>query len=415
VPLAAAASLNPVNSAVLATALVPIGLGFGVGVGTATSLVAVLYVTSAFAQPVMGRLADRVGPRRVLLAGLVLLVGAGALGTLATNFGLLIVTRVLIGLGTSTGYPSAMTIVRRWSDDHPRGRTGNALGALAVAGQVTAAASLPLGGALVALAGWRAVFAVNIPLALVVGAAILAWVPGDPPRPRPRPPRRSAVRRRPGTALADQRPLMGIYVRVALSFVAIYCVLYGATAWLEQGRGLTEATTGLVMLPGAVVAVVVAIPLARRGLVRASLLITVAATVVGVAGLGLLHSTTALPTVVVVLSVFGVTEGVAMVGNQAMLHRLAAPQSIGTAAGLLRTAMYLGAIAASIIVAVPFHHGADDAGLHTMVAALAVVCVALVGVTLPAVLRRPVQAAQYRPDIAPAPREKDGAAKLRDR
>jgi MFS family permease len=116
-----------------------------------------------------------------------------------------------------------------------------------------------------------------------------------------------------------------------------------------------------------------------------------------------------------VLSVFGVTEGVAMVGNQAMLHRLAAPQSIGTAAGLLRTAMYLGAIAASIIVAVPFHHGADDAGLHTMVAALAVVCVALVGVTLPAVLRRPVQAAQYRPDIAPAPREKDGAAKLRDR
>lgn len=176
-PLAAAASMNPVNSAVLATALVAIGRAFGVGVGPATSLVAVLYVTSAVAQPVMGRLADRLGPRRVLLAGLVLLVGAGVLGTLATGFGLLVTTRVLVGLGTSAGYPSAMTIVRHWSDDHPEGRTGGALGALAVAGQVAAAASLPLGGALVALVGWRAVFAVNIPLAFVIGTAVVAWVP----------------------------------------------------------------------------------------------------------------------------------------------------------------------------------------------------------------------------------------------
>lgn len=192
-----------------------------------------------------------------------------------------------------------------------------------------------------------------------------------------------------GTLTTEQRPLLGIYARVALSFVAIYCVLYGVTAWLEQGRGLTEATTGLVMLPGAVLAVVVAIPLARRGLVRTSLLVTVAATAIGVAGLGLQHSTSALPMIVVVLSVFGVTEGVAMVGNQALLHRLAPPGSIGVAAGLLRTAMYLGAIAASIIVAVAFPHGADDAGLHHMVIALAAVCVALVGVTLPALLRRP--------------------------
>ena len=247
VPLAAAASLNPVNSAVLATALVAIGRAFGVGVGTATSLVAVLYVTSAVAQPVMGRFADRVGPRRVLLGGLVLLVGAGALGTLATHFGLLVVARILVGLGTSTGYPAAMTIVRRWSDDHPHGDAGTVLGALAVAGQVTAAASLPLGEPSVALAGWRAVSALNVPLALVVGAAVLAWVPADPPGHRPRP---SGPSRRPGTVLTDQRPLVGIDARVALSFVAIYCVLYGVTAWLEQGRGLGEATTGTLICPG---------------------------------------------------------------------------------------------------------------------------------------------------------------------
>lgn len=65
--------LNPVNSSIIAIALVAIGQSFSVGAGATAWLVAVLYLATAIGQPTMGRLADRLGPRRVYLAG----IGAG--------------------------------------------------------------------------------------------------------------------------------------------------------------------------------------------------------------------------------------------------------------------------------------------------------------------------------------------------
>jgi MFS family permease len=64
----------------------------------------------------MGRLADLFGPRRIFLCALALVALAGLLGMVATSRAGLVVARVILGIGTSGAYPSAMRIFRVQAD-----------------------------------------------------------------------------------------------------------------------------------------------------------------------------------------------------------------------------------------------------------------------------------------------------------
>lgn len=77
-PLYIGSALNPVNSSLIATALLPIAHGIGVPVGQTAALVTALYLATAIAQPTAGKAAEVLGPRRVFLAGIIL-VGVGGL------------------------------------------------------------------------------------------------------------------------------------------------------------------------------------------------------------------------------------------------------------------------------------------------------------------------------------------------
>jgi MFS family permease len=103
--------LNPVNSSIIAVALASIGRAFGAGPASTTWLVSALYLATAIGQPTAGRLADLLGPRRVYLAGTVLVAAGGVLGCLAGSLAVLVVSRVVIGSGTSAAYPAAMALV----------------------------------------------------------------------------------------------------------------------------------------------------------------------------------------------------------------------------------------------------------------------------------------------------------------
>ena len=107
-PLFMGSALNPINSSVIATALVSIAAAMHISVGRTSILISSLYLTSAIAQPAAGRLSEEFGPRRVFLAGIAVVLAGGLLGGLAQDMPTLIASRVLIGLGTSAGYPSAM-------------------------------------------------------------------------------------------------------------------------------------------------------------------------------------------------------------------------------------------------------------------------------------------------------------------
>lgn len=115
-PLALGSTLNPVNSTMISTALVPIAVDFHASVAQTGWLIAGLYLASAIAQPTMGRLADLYGPRRIYLFSLVLVAIAGLLGDFVPSLGGLVFVRVLLGIGTSGAYPSAMRIFRVQAD-----------------------------------------------------------------------------------------------------------------------------------------------------------------------------------------------------------------------------------------------------------------------------------------------------------
>jgi len=184
-PLYMGAALNPINSSVISTALVAVAVALHVSVGSTAVLISSLYLTSAIAQPAAGRLAEEFGPRRVFLAGILLVFAAGIIGALGHDLLTLVAARVLIAAGTSAGYPSAMLLIRRRAlTAGLSGPPGGVLGGLAIAGAATVAVGPAIGGLLVGGLGWRTAFWINVPIATAAFVMAWAWVPRDADRVR---------------------------------------------------------------------------------------------------------------------------------------------------------------------------------------------------------------------------------------
>ena len=82
--------LNPLNSSMIAVAMVPLEGDFHVGVSVASWLISGFYLAAAVGTPLMGRLADQFGPKRIFLVGLAVVGVSGVLAPLAPGFGWLV-------------------------------------------------------------------------------------------------------------------------------------------------------------------------------------------------------------------------------------------------------------------------------------------------------------------------------------
>jgi MFS family permease len=430
VPLFLGSALNSVNSSLLATALLPIAHGLGVPLGQTAALVTALYLASAIAQPTAGKAAEVFGPRRVFLVGIALVAVGGLVGGFAQDLITLLVSRVLIGLGTSCAYPTAMLLIRRRARDAGLDKPpGGVLGGLQIAGSATASLGLPVGGALVGALGWRSVFFVNVPVTLIALAATLAWVPPDGPLNRPLRARDIAARLdlvgiagfaaamitlllflfalptphwyllgisavlwlalaawelRAATPfidlrlLASNKALTSTYLRFGLLLLCVYVVLYGLTQWVEGVRGLSETESGLLLLPMTLVSGLVISPVSRRNLVRGAIIAAALTCLAGSAGVLLLTGSVWIGWIVVITLVFGVSMGFGAAGNQTALYSQAPAEQLGTASGLLRTFGYAGSIASSAITGIVFHNTVSDSGVHTIAWIMIAVSLALV-------------------------------------
>ena len=120
-----------------------------------------------------GWLADRYGRKRIFRAGLLIFaVGSLAAGA-ASSTGVLIAARVLQAVGGSMQYPAGMALLLTAFPQH---RRQLAIGMWSAMAGLAAAIGPTVGGFLIGAAGWRAVFYVNVPIALVsliVGARVL--------------------------------------------------------------------------------------------------------------------------------------------------------------------------------------------------------------------------------------------------
>ena len=117
-----------------------------------------------------GRAADMYGRRRLFIMGLLVFSIASLAGGLAGDPTLLVVSRLVQGAGAAMVAPAALSLLTTGFPEGPaRARALGAYGATASLGFVSGQV---LGGVLVQLTSWRAVFLVNVPVGLV--AALLA-------------------------------------------------------------------------------------------------------------------------------------------------------------------------------------------------------------------------------------------------
>ena len=108
------ATINYVDRIVLSVSSTPIAEEFGISkveLGYLFSSFLWLYVVCLVP---MGMIVDRKGTRLVNAAGIGLWSIATALTGLASGFGMLIATRVMMGIGESTTYPASGRVIREW-------------------------------------------------------------------------------------------------------------------------------------------------------------------------------------------------------------------------------------------------------------------------------------------------------------
>ncbi|MFE4176874.1 MFS transporter [Streptomyces sp. NPDC056909] len=246
--------------------------------------------------------------------------------------------RVLIGAGTTAGYPSAMLLIRRRAEHagHEAPPLG-VLGGPAITGAATVAAALVLA-------------------ALLVGWELRAAHPFLDVR-----------------LLASNGALTRTYARNGLTLMGTYVILYGLTQWLEAARGLSAYQAGLALMPMGVLTAVTARMVSKRTGVRRPLTVCAVLLLVGAVSVLFVGSGTPMAVVVAVSAVFGLTSGTGTVANQTVLYQEAPAATVGTASGLLRTFGCIGSIASAAITGTAFHTSIDDSGLHLIAWVLVVI------------------------------------------
>ncbi|MDX6280439.1 MAG: hypothetical protein QOH03_1510 [Kribbellaceae bacterium] len=163
-----------VDITVVQIALPSIGADLGLGRQSLTWVVTTYTLVFGGLMILGGRLADVLGARRTLLAGLVIFTLASATSGVAGSAAVLIAGRAAQGLGAALLSPAALAIVTTTFHERDRSR---ALGVWAAIGGAGAAAGVLLGGLLTAGPGWQWVFFVNVPVGVVVLVLLPRFVP----------------------------------------------------------------------------------------------------------------------------------------------------------------------------------------------------------------------------------------------
>ena len=126
----------------------------------------------------VGRLGDIVGRRRLLLEGIGLFTVASLLCGVAPTLGMLIAARAAQGLGAAIMMALTVALV---GETVPKTKIGSAMGLLGTMSAIGTTLGPSLGGVLIAGAGWRTIFLVNVPLGLLNGLLAYRYLPVDRP------------------------------------------------------------------------------------------------------------------------------------------------------------------------------------------------------------------------------------------
>ncbi len=392
-----AAMLLPLNSTMLAVALPDIASDTGGGVAASSWLVTAYVVAMAALGPFAGRLGDRLGRRRVVLAGLAAFAAASAAAGVAPSLALLVVARLGQAVAGSLVVPNAMAILRT---ELPAGRRAAGYGLMGSLLGVAAATGPALGGVLVDAFDWRAIFLVNLPVAAVATALVLRAVPTASSA-------HLAANSAVNCALDESQTASGSLRRLThprfvaataatgLSNMAMYTTLLAIPVVLSHRAGWSSGDAGLALALMSAVMVVVSIAggrLADRLGHRTPAVVGLGALAVAMVGLAAMGAAPGVGGLVATMTVAGAGLGLANAPLQTSAIEAVAAADAGLASGVYSTGRYLGSIVSAILLATLLGDSAGAAATLFAIAAAAATIAAALALTL--ATRRPELALQ---------------------
>jgi EmrB/QacA subfamily drug resistance transporter len=157
-------------------ALPEIGKALHTSQSTVAWVLTAYLVSASVATPVLGRLGDMFGKKKVLVAVLVFLVAGSVLAALTSSIAIMLIARVIQGAGGAI-FPLAFSIVR---DEFPRERVAGAIGMLSALIGVGAGIAIVVSGPIVDNLSIHWLFWIPAGLTAVALIATIFWVPESP-------------------------------------------------------------------------------------------------------------------------------------------------------------------------------------------------------------------------------------------
>ena len=212
---------------------------FGISAGVLSLLGVVQLAVYAGMQVPVGVVLDRVGSRRMIVAGAVFMAGGQLLMATASSLSLGLAARVLVGAGDAMTFISVLRLIPAWFPARRAPLVTQLTGLLGQAGQIVAAFPLVAG---LHAAGWTPTFDIAAGVGLLAAVAVAVGLRNAPPGVTmvPATGRLDALReswREPGTRL-------GLSTHFVTAFSGNMFALFWGYPYLVRGQGLSPAAAG---------------------------------------------------------------------------------------------------------------------------------------------------------------------------
>ncbi|MBS4216202.1 MULTISPECIES: MFS transporter [Neobacillus] len=418
VAIALGVILNPLNTTMITVALPEIKNEFLLTSKDITWLIASYFIVSAIFLPLIGKLSDTYGRKRIFLFGLLLVGISSFTAPLSPNMPFLLGMRTIQAIGTSALYPAGIGIVRSYIQKNQN----RVIGTLSVFATTSAAFGPTISGLLIELGGWHVIFYVNFPIIIVSAILAVLFIPNDV---------RSTnntfkwdgigiilfslfiscwmyffqtlanglnvwaligslaltflfyffEKKKAGPFidvlfLKNNPNISLVYVQYILATVIFFALLLSMPIYLQSVLKLSSQLTGIIMLSISIFSIVTT-PLATRWIdksgYRKPLLTGGIIGVVGGVLLLTINHNSPLYWIFIVLATIGLSNGILNIGLQTRLYSFVSVAETGTASGLFMTSRFIGNILASSVFGVIFAAGVSDTSQNWLTIILLIV------------------------------------------
>jgi len=169
------------NNYTVNVSLPTISHDFNIGTGEASRIVMsyLLIITSSLL--LFGKLADRVGLKRIFIIGYIVFVAGSFLCGISHSIDTLIVSRFVQGIGSAMLLATSFAIISKFI---PPDRTGWAFGITSMASALGVATGAPVGGLITGYLSWHWVFLINVPIGIIAFVVASKKIPDEKPQTR---------------------------------------------------------------------------------------------------------------------------------------------------------------------------------------------------------------------------------------